>query len=226
MSAPWFLLFPLGLVLFIAALAVAALFSPVVVTVDSGNGQVRVRWLTMLEFLSPLPGTAGEARLSVAGRPFRVPLRKKGSKIAAGRTEVSAPRRAPVRKTTRTRRPLGRFFWRCLSDPAIRRALARQLARLWRQLLRSAALTGWRTSVSLPDPAMNGMLAGALAQYGWGRRLGILVNFSGQNSAVLELRLRPHRVAKAFLFFLSGLPYRAMVREWRASSARRRQESE
>jgi hypothetical protein len=68
------------------------------------------------------------------------------------------------------------------------------------------------------SPAANGMLAGALAQSRWGRRLGISMNFSGANSVFCEIRLYPHRVAKAIVLFLTGLPYMALYRNWRASS--------
>ena len=108
----------------------------------------------------------------------------------------------------------------CLADSTIRRALARQLARLARRIFRSVRLARLESDVSLPDPALNGMLAGALAasNRGW---QGLRVNFVGENSLFFELRFHPHRVFKAFLFFLPGLPYRAVFRQWRAFSAAR-----
>jgi hypothetical protein len=201
-------LIALGVVVLLLAVVV---FSPVLIAVDSRNRQVRVRWLSAVEFLMPLPGTAGEKRLCV----FRklVPLRPK--------EPVKPAAEAP--KARGKRRARGRFLMRCLGDSAIRRALVRQLARLIRRMFRSADLSRWASDVSLPDPALNGMLAGALAATGWGSRSGIRVDFAGENSLFIEIRFHPHRVFKAFLFFLPGLPYRAMFRVWRALPAARPQ---
>ena len=49
----------------LAVLAVATggfillLYSPVVVTVDTGTGQMRIRWLALLTYLRPLPWASG-----------------------------------------------------------------------------------------------------------------------------------------------------------------------
>ena len=207
--------------LLVALCAVAFLlgvlvFSPVVVTVDSRSRQLRVRWLAVLEYLRPLPGTSGETCLSVLRRtvsvkgPGEQPARKKAAAAAAAR---------PRKK----RGGRGEFFMRCLGDSSIRRTLAEQLWNLIKRVCGSVALSRSASDISLPDPAFNGMLAGALAASEWGRRSGIRVNFAGENSLFLELRFHPHRIFKALLFFVSGLPYRAMFREWRAFSAARPQ---
>ena len=101
--------------------------------------------------------------------------------------------------------------------------MARQLAKLVRRIVRSVDVARSASDVSLPDPAINGMVAGALAASGWGRRLGIRVNFAGENSLFIELRFHPHRIFKAFVFFVSGLPYRAMFKVWWALPAARPQ---
>ena len=77
------------------------------------------------------------------------------------------------------------------------------------------------SDISLPDPALNGMLAGALAASNWGggERRKIQVNFTGENSLFFEFRFHPHRVIKALLLCLPGLPYRAVFKQWRAFAA-------
>ena len=198
----------LALIVFLSLVVAAiAIFSPVVLVVDSAGGEVRVRWLVALEYWRPLPGTEGEARLSFAGFALRLPERKAKKEKRKSAERPHRRRAAPMR-----------FLVRCLRDPGVRRTLARQVSNLIKRILRSADLTRWRASISLPDPAVTGMLYG-LAQLGWGRRMGIEANFIGENSFFLEIRLRPHRIVKAVLFFLTGLPYRAMFRAWRAASS-------
>lgn len=189
------------------ALAAAALatFSPVALVVDTAGGQVRLRWLVALEYRRPLPWAEGETRLSFAGITIRIPERKPKPKRKRAK-------RPPRRKRARARR----FMVRCLRDPALRRTLARQVANLMHRVFRSADFTRWHADVSLPDPATTGMLYG-FTQFGWGRWMGVDANFTGENSFFLEIRLRPHRIVKAVLFFLTGLPYRAMFRAWRAT---------
>jgi hypothetical protein len=210
---PGFWVFMAGLgVVFCTALLLAAVafFSPMIFTFDSATRQVRVRWLSMVEYVAALPGGEGKPRLSIAGSPVRIRPRKRkaGSK---GEPPGS-------QKNRRDQATGGRFFIRCLRDSTIRRVLPGQLAKLARGIERSMVLTRSRANLSLPDPAANGILAGALAQSSWGRRLGIRINFVGANSIFCEIRLYPHRVAKAIFFFLSGLPYMALYRNWRASS--------
>jgi hypothetical protein len=198
----------LAAVVFLALLVFAfAVFSPVVLVVDTAGGQVRLRWLLAFEYRRPLPGTEGETRLSLAGITLRIPKRK------------PKPKRERAKRPARRKRAArGRFLVRCLRDPALRRTLANQVAALVKRILRSADFTRWHADVSLPDPATTGMLYG-FTQFGWGRRMGIDANFTGENNFFLEIRLRPHRIVKAVLFFLTGLPYRAMFRAWRAAPA-------
>lgn len=199
----------------VAFLVGIVVFSPVVVTVDSRDRLLRVRWLSILEYLRPLPGTSGEAGLRVFQKWVPQPGRKAAEK-------PPKPAEA-VRKRHRKRRSRGEFFMRCLGDSDIRRTLAQQLWKLLKRVSGSVALSRSANEISLPDPAMNGMLAGALAASEWGRQSGIRVSFTGENSLFLELRFHPHRVFRAFLLFISGLPYRAIFRQWRALSAARPQ---
>ncbi|MDE3138002.1 MAG: hypothetical protein KGL59_15580 [Acidobacteriota bacterium] len=191
-------------VLLVLVVTAVVIFSPVVLVVDSAGGEVRVRWLVALEYWRPLPWAEGEARLSFAGIALRLPERKPRKKK---RERAARPRRAAPKQ----------FLVRCLRDPELRRTLARQVSNLIKRIFRSADVTRWRANVSLPDPATTGMLYG-FTQFGWGQRMGIEVNFSGENSFFLEIRLRPHRIVKAVMFFLTGLPYRAMFRAWRAAA--------
>lgn len=203
-------------VLFLLTIVV---FSPVVIAVDSRARQVRIRWLFVLQFQMPLPGTAGQKLFTAFGRPF--PIREQQPASKPPRVKKEKPKKSP--KPRRKRRATGRFFMRCLADSNIRRALARQLSLLLRHILRSASLTRADGDVSMPDPALNGMLAGALAASGRGSLSGIGVDFTGQNSLFIELRFHPHRVFKAVLFFFTGLPYWAVFKQWRALSAARPQ---
>ncbi|HKT10283.1 MAG TPA: hypothetical protein VJW77_00520 [Terriglobia bacterium] len=199
-----------------AFLLAVVVFSPVVIAVDSREQQLRVRWLLTLEFQIPLPWTEGRKFFKAFGKPFLIPEKQ----AAATKKEKPAGTGVTVQKFGK-RRSAGRFFVRCLGDSGIRRALARQLSVLLRRIFSSVDLRGLASDVSLPDPALNGLLAGALAVTNPGRRQAIRVNFKGENSLLLELRFHPHRIFKAFLYFLPGLPYRAVFRQWRAFSAAR-----
>ena len=193
-----------GLAIFAIAAAIAAMLSPMVLVVDSAEGWMRMRWLWALEYERPLPGTEGAPRMRFVGRPIRISARKPRKKRAARRAKPRA--RA------------SRLASRCLRDSVIRRALWAQLRKLLRGMLRSAEIKRRRIRVSPPDPATAGMLYG-FAQTPWGRRAGIEANFEGKNSVLLEIRFYPHRtIAPIFQFFI-GLPYRAMIHEWRSGAA-------
>lgn len=208
------LLIVLCVVVFLLAIVV---LSPVVIAVDSRQRQLRIRWLLALEFQMPLPGTAGRKYFAVFHKPF--PVRETQPGVV--KKEEPAGAAAGAQKAGSRRRATVQFFARCLGDSGIRGVLARKLSLLIRRIFRSADLKGSAGDISLPDPAFNGMLAGALAASNFGREQRIRVNFAGENNLLLELRLHPHRVFKAFLFFLPGLPYRAVFRQWRAFSAAR-----
>ncbi|MEE8176781.1 MAG: hypothetical protein V3T65_02170 [Acidobacteriota bacterium] len=200
----------------LAVLAVATggfillLYGPVVVTVDTGTGQMRIRWLALLTYLRPLPWASGSRQLFLAGIP--IPLAAlRGSK-----------KRRRARGQPRTRRKKRSYFpfrllWRCFRDSTIRRVLALQLVSLAGGVLRSVELARWRGSLSFPDPALNGMLAGVLAQGDWAPEAGIFVNFNGENALQMEFRLHPDQLAKALLGFLFRLPYKAIYKQCKAS---------
>lgn len=192
-------------------LILAALFTPVVLVIDSGRGQARLRWLAVLEYRRPLPWTEGESRLSFAGRPVRVAERQRRKKRKPGGEAAAG-------KPPKDRARFVRFLRRCLRTPTVRRVLTRRLVGLGKRILHSAALKDRQIRISLPDPAWNGMLAGWLACHR-GNRPAVQVDFSGQNALFLEIHLYPFRVAKALFLFSVGLPYRSLWREWRAASA-------
>jgi hypothetical protein len=205
-SAIWTVLVVFGAVFLSALLLIAAaFFSPVVFTIDSVRGQARLRWLALLEYHRPLPWAAGESGLSIAGKPVKI-----------ARKGLRPKRRRKVAIGQRVR--MARFLRRCLATPAVRNVMANRLKKLGKGILRSATLTRRQITISLPDPAWNGMLAGWMAGWGyWGS--AIRVDFSGQSGCFFEVRLYPYRVAKALLLFTVGLPYRALWREWRGASA-------
>ena len=214
------LLVALCVIAFLGAVAIAlVVFSPVVITVDSRQRQLRVRWLQFLEYLRPLPGASGEAGLYVFRRPVlrqaRQPVKEPPKPKEPAKEKARAPRPRKKRKSP------GQFFMQCLGNSTIRRALAQQLWKLGKRVSRSVVLARSLSNISLPDPALNGMLAGALRASPWTRPWGVRVNFTGENSLFLEVRFHPYRVFTAFLFFLPALPYRAMFRVWRAFAATR-----
>jgi len=206
----------------IAAIVAVVIFSPIIISVDSRNRQVRVRWLSALEFQMPLPGTAGQKCLTIFRHPMSIRERQPSTEATGVEKGKPAKTSAEVQKNRAKRRAIGRFVMRCLADSSIRRALARQLSTLLRRIFHSAHLTRSDIEVSLPDPAFNGMLAGVLASVNRADRSGMRVNFRGENSLSVELRLHPHGALKALLFFLAGLPHRALFRQWRSFAAAQR----
>lgn len=206
MSVWWILLIALCVaLLFVVILTATVLFFPVIFIVDSRAREIRVRWLGLINLLIALPGAAGPSQISIAGRSVR--FRSRAPKKEREKAEVSAPKER--------RRA---FIWRCLRNSRIRRAIGRQVAAMLRRVPRSFELVRCRSNLSLTDPALNGMLAGALAQSRWSRAFGLRVNFTGENTLLCEVRFYPHRVFKAFAFLAVGLPYWAVFREWRASA--------
>jgi hypothetical protein len=188
----------------------AVLFSPLILIVDSQAGQLRVRWIAALEYWRPLPGKGGETGMSIAGIRMEPPTKPQ-------RTPKQAEKKAAAQRVPKDRFRLARFARACLRERAIRRSLIASLRRLLPGLRHSIALTSRHLSISLPDPAWNGMLAGWLAATRGNS--AIAVNFAGENAISFEVRLYPYRVVYAFWRFVIGLPYRALWREWRASSA-------
>src|SRR5436190_1739616 len=115
MSLSWIVLVISGIAILVASALTAALLSPLEVTFDSANRQVRVRWLAILEYLRPFPADHGEGRFSVAGKHIAPREREAGATYRG--TEV------PAKKSRRGDRRLGRFIVRCLRDSTIRRVL-------------------------------------------------------------------------------------------------------
>lgn len=207
------------IVLSVMAVVLAVLvFSPVIILFDSRNRQVRVRWLSALEFQTRLPGAAGQKHLTIFGMPIPIRERPPGAEV------TGVKKRKPVKDVgLRTKRQsMGRFFMRCLGDSDVRRVLIRRLTLLLKRIFHSVNLAQSEVDISLPDPAFNGMLAGVLASTSGASPSRMRVNFRSENSLFLELRFHPHRVLKAFLFFLAGLPHRALFRQWRSFAADQR----
>jgi hypothetical protein len=205
----WAILIVFGITVFSAlVLIAAALFTPVVLTIDSENGRASLRWFAVLEYRRPMPWADGQAGWSIAGKPVR---------MGAGKPKKKRKEKEAERKPRKNRAKAVRFLRRCLGEPAIRRVLSTRLRELGKGVLRSIALTGQRIRLSLPDPAWNGMLIGWQAWRG-SRSSAVRFDFSGENSVFLEVRLYPYRIVRALLLFSFGLPYRALWREWRAAA--------
>jgi hypothetical protein len=204
--------FPLAILAVVSALLTVLMFTPVVVLVDSRSRDVKVRWSFLLSYVSPLPGGETDQELSVAG--ISVPLPRRKQKAAPKRKNKLGPGPIEARKR---RRKLGRFMWKCLSDGNIRSRLARRFWRLPVALWDAVEVSRLRCEVSLPDPALNGMLWGALATANAASRTWLQCNFMGRNEVRTEVRFYPHRLVKAVLFFFLQLPYRALFKQWHAS---------
>jgi hypothetical protein len=193
-----------ALAILLVAAAIAAMLSPMVLVVDSAEGWMRMRWLWALEYERPLPGTEGEAGWRFAGRAIQI--------------RVGKPRKKLEARRGKGRKGASRLASRWLRDSAIRRALWMQVRRLLRGILRAAEIKRRRIRVSPADPASAGMLYG-FAQTPWGRWTGIEANFEGGNSVLLEIRFYPHRTIAPIFRFFAGLPYRAMIHQWRSGAA-------
>jgi hypothetical protein len=93
----------------------------------------------------------------------------------------------------------------------------RRFAKLPPGLWDAVEVSRWHGAVSLPDPALNGMLWGSLAAFNWGPRMRWDCNFIGRNELHTEVRFYAHRAARVLLLFFMQLPYWAVYRHWRAS---------
>jgi hypothetical protein len=189
------------------------LFSPVVAGVDTQSRRITVHWSFLLAYTRPLPGSHGSRQLAIAG--IAVPLPGGKRKKAAKKKEK--PRVAGLQERRQHQQKKARLLWNCLLDDDVRPALMRRFRRLPADVWQAVEVSRWHSNISLPDPALNGILWGATAALDWGRRARVKFNFLGSNEVQTEVRLYPHRVAKALLKFLFLLPYRGMYKQWRAS---------
>jgi len=197
----WLWLF-LGL---LAGLAAVLLCSPVVSTVDTRRAELGVRWTALFRARYPLPGRTGSAQLYLAGFPVPFPRRERGDK----KPRKEKPRREGARLPR-----IFRFLLYCAADAHLRRALIVRGGKLARGSLHSFELSQWNAAVSLPDPALNGMLFGWLAATGWKGSRRVAVNFLGRNWLDLEVRFYPYRMVLAFAAFLIRLPHRSIIGHW------------
>ena len=205
---------PLVILVVVLAILTLLVFTPVVVLVDSRSREVKVRWSFLLSYVSPLPGadTGQQLELSVAG--ISVPLPRPKRKAPPKRKNKLGP--DPI-KARKPRRKLGRFMWNCLLDGNIQSALMRRFRRLPIAFWGAVEVSRLHYEVSLPDPALNGMLWGGLATVDAASPAWLQCNFMRRNEVRTEVRFYPHRLVKAVLFFFLQLPYRALLKRWRAS---------
>ncbi len=106
----------------------------------------------------------------------------------------------------------GRIFWSYFWQQ--RELMADLLHRLGRFVLEVARTLSFRDSVatlSLPDPMVNGVLYGLLANVRL-EELDLSVNFEERNFARIWVTVYPHRVAPKLAVLLLRLPYRPMLR--------------
>src|SRR5215469_14399902 len=168
---------PLATLVVVLAILTLLVFTPVVVLVDSRRRDVKVRWSFLLSYVSPLPGadTGQQLELSVAG--ISVPLSRPKPKAPAKRKNTLG--QGPIEARKR-RRKVGRFMWKCLLDGNIRSALVRRFRRLPIALWDAVEVSRLQCEVSLPDPALNGMLWGALATVDAASPTWLHCNFMGR----------------------------------------------
>jgi len=202
----------LAVLVLVSATLTLLMFTPVVVSVDSRRRRARVRWSFLLCYVRPFPGAETGQKLSVAGisvplpRPKREAPPKTKEKLGPGRIEAS-----------KRRRKAGRFIRNCLLEGNIRSALMRRFRRLPIAFWGAVEVSRLHYEVSLPDPALNGMLWGGLATVDAASPAWLQCNFMGRNEVQTEVRLYPHRLVKAVLSFCLQLPHRALLKQWRAS---------
>lgn len=203
---------PLAIIVVIAATLGLLIFTPVVLLVDSRSRDVKVRWSFLLSYVRPFPGAETGQKLSLAGISVPLPRRKREAPPEREKRRGPGPIEAQKR-----RRKAGRFMLNCLLDGNIRSALVRRFRRLPVALWDAVEVSRLHCEVSLPDPALNGMLWGAVAAVDPASRTWLRSNFMGRNELRTEVRLYPHRLVKTVLFFFLQLPYRALLKQWRAS---------
>ncbi|MBI4459543.1 MAG: hypothetical protein HY648_05745 [Acidobacteria bacterium] len=197
------------------AIAIFLLSRPISLVFDSRTLQLQLRWIGFdyRYFLRP------------AGKPssfhlfgMRLPLPQRERKARQRK-----PRPAPSARKKASRLP-ARFLWRLAANSNIRSRILAQLFRLARGLRRGIVVHRFRSEISLPDPAATGMLAGWTAAAGWGFPSPLSLNFNGNNSVEMEIRLYPGRFARALAGFLLRLPHRGILRQWRASNKERKKQ--
>jgi hypothetical protein len=208
-----FLWIVIAVLVFAVAVFALLLFSPVVAGVDTQSRRITVHWSFLLGYAGLLPGSQGSRQLMIAGVPMPLPRRKR--RKANKKKEPPVVGRIQARQQRRRKR--ARLLWNCLLDDDIRRALMRRFRGLPADIWEAVEVSRWHSNISLPDPALNGMLWGGLAAVDGGPGTRFESNFLGRNEVHTEVRLYPHRVVKAFLKFFMLLPYRAMYKQWRAS---------
>ena len=191
-----------------AGIALVLFFSPLVATVNTRRREFAVRWTVLFRALLPLPGGSGPARLYLAGIPVPFPRFRRRPRPEKVREEKPRPARLPR---------ILRFLRYCAADNYLRRAVVVAGGKLARGAVRSFGLSRWHAEVSLPDPALNGMLAGWIAATRWAGGSPVGVNFMGQNWLELEVRFYPYRMVLAGGAFVFRLPHRAILRHWRQS---------
>ena len=195
-----------------AGVSLLFFLSPVVATLDTKRGEFAVRWTPLFRMRAPWSGGLEGARIYLAGIPLRLPRFRRKPRL----------RKAREKKPSRVLEHLPRifrFFRYCAADSYLRRAVMIAGGKLARESFRSFELSRWHAEVSLPDPALNGMLAGWAAAARWiaparwaDNPVG--VNFMGRNWLTLEVRFYPYLMALAGGLFLFRLPHRAIFGHW------------
>ena len=204
-------------VAFLAGIALILFFSPLVAVVNTNRRELAVRWTVLFRALVPLPGGSRPARLYLAG--IQVPFPRFRRKKRREKVRKKMPRPELYSR-------IFRFLRYCAGDRDLRQAVVVAGGKLARGSLHSFGVPRWHAEVSLPDPALNGMLAGWIAATNWiapARTTGggsVGVNFMGRNWLEVEIRFYPYRLALAGGAFVFRLPHWAFLRHWTHSGRR------
>jgi hypothetical protein len=98
--------------------------------------------------------------------------------------------------------------------------LIQHLWRLFLEVLKALSFRDSRAAVSLPDPALNGLLFAVVANIPL-EQVDVSVNFENRNFAKIRVTVYPYRVAWKLIGFLLRLPYLRLVRfSWELKKAR------
>jgi hypothetical protein len=130
----------------------------------------------------------------------------------AKRLRPGKPRKPP--KDRRLKKKADRTIWRgILADRGLALELLKKTVRFIINLFRRLSFQKTEVSLSLPDPAWNGVLFGMLTNLDL-PDIHLSVNFYQQNYAKIWVKFHPYRVAFCAVAFLISLPGVRIVKAW------------
>ncbi|MEJ2673180.1 MAG: hypothetical protein P8168_13465 [Deltaproteobacteria bacterium] len=117
-----------------------------------------------------------------------------------------------LKKTAAKKRVSGRAaLARLWSRRELCRELIQPLRRLVLEVLKTLSFRDSRAAISLPDPALNGLLFAFVANIPL-EQMDLSVNFENRNFAQVRVKVYPYRIASKLTSFLLHLHYLRLVR--------------